>query len=373
MRWRDIFMHGSAPVHSAAQHLARGYVCCATIAFQSTGLIGLRAVWTTLSALANTPVAYIEHWKYGQAIDRTQVEPPLFVLGAWRSGTTHLHNLLAVDDRFGYPNLCHVMWPRTFLLSERPLTGMINRLVPNQRPQDAVKFGANEPQEEEFAMCALTGQASMICMGFPRNVAFYERFLATADLPTAELARWKAAYQYFLRKLTYKLRRPLVLKSPANTCRINLLLEMFPDARFVHIRRNPYDVFRSGKHTLLTAGPWWQLQRMDYQDDARFDQQLLRQMRIMYEGFFEQRSLIPAGRLHDVAFEDLERDPVGEIRRVYEALHLPDFGHVEGRLTAYVNSIAGYKKNEFKELPDDLRRQVHRELRQCFDEWGYAA
>ena len=29
---------------------------------------------------------------------------PLFVLGIWRSGTTHLHNLLARDERFAFPN-----------------------------------------------------------------------------------------------------------------------------------------------------------------------------------------------------------------------------------------------------------------------------
>ena len=37
------------------------------------------------------------------AIRATQPQPPLFILGIWRSGTTHLHNLLARDARFAYP------------------------------------------------------------------------------------------------------------------------------------------------------------------------------------------------------------------------------------------------------------------------------
>ena len=147
--------------------------------------------------------------------------------------------------------------------------------MPKQRPQDAVKIGVNEPQEEDFAMCSLSGQANLLAWAFPRNAPFYDRFMTMADLSAAELARWKASYQHFLKKLTYKYGRPLVLKSPANTGRIKTLLELFPDARFVHIHRNPYDVFRSVKHTLRTAGPWWQLQRMNYEDDEAIDTQLI--------------------------------------------------------------------------------------------------
>ena len=40
----------------------------------------------------------------------------------------------------------------------------------------------------------------------------------------------------------------------------------------------------------------------------------------MYDAFFEERGLIPEGRLCEVGFEDLERDPVGVVGSVYEAL-----------------------------------------------------
>jgi hypothetical protein len=77
--------------------------------------------------------------------------------------------------------------------------------------------------------------------------------------------------------------------------------------------------------------------------------------------------------LHDIAFEDLERDQLGQIRGCYEALELPDFEHVKGPLTAYVNSIAAYKKNVLTELPLGVRQHVHNACRQSFEEWGYAA
>jgi hypothetical protein len=164
-----------------------------------------------------------------------------------------------------------------------------------------------------------------------------------------------------------------VLKSPANTGRIKSLLSLFPESRFVHIHRSPYDVFCSNKHTLLTAGPWWQLQRIKHKNDDEIHARVIELIKTLYDGYFAQRSLIPSGRLHDIAYEELERDPMGELRSAYAALNLPDFQQVEKSIAAYVASIANYKKNVFPELPADLRERLHREWRQSFDEWGYAA
>src|SRR5687768_18104609 len=39
-----------------------------------------------------------------------------------------------------------------------------------------------------------------------------------------------------------------ILKSPPHTCRVPTLLRLFPDARFVHIVRDPYAVYPSTLH-----------------------------------------------------------------------------------------------------------------------------
>jgi hypothetical protein len=332
-----------------------------------------RAILTTLSSIQNSLITFAENRLYGEAVARTKVESPLFILGAWRSGTTHLHNLLARDDRFSFPNQYQVLYPNTFLLTERGTARLISRVFPETRPQDAVKIGVGEPQEEDFAMCSLTGQASMLTMAFPRNVSFYERFMTMDELSPAELALWKKNYVGFLKKVMFKHRRPLVLKSPANTARIKLLLDLFPDAKFVYIHRNPYDVFRSTVHTWKTAGKWWQLQRTNYDDDDTIITQLLRQTKLLYDGYFAQRSLIPSGRLYEVAFHDLEREPIRELQITYEALCLPNFSHAVALVRSYLKSLADYQKNTFPELSGDLRLRVYRELQQCFEEWGYAA
>ena len=143
---------------------------------------------------------------------------------------------------------------------------------------------------------------------FLAGLEFYGRYLTLRDASVSEVAEWKSALAWVVQKLSFKYGKPLVLKSPGHTCRIRLLLELFPDAKFMHIHRNPYDVFRSTQHLIRTVTPWLALQRPGYRD---LEKRTLRQYREVYEVFFEERRLIPKGRFHEVRFEELEKDPLG--------------------------------------------------------------
>jgi hypothetical protein len=330
----------------------------------------LRAFFITLGTVPNTLAAPVEKKLFGAKIARTEIPPPLIILGTWRSGTTHLHNLFAVDDRFAYPNLYQITYPSTFLLNERMMAPIMSLFVPGKRPMDNMKMGVTEPQEDEFAINSLTGHTPLLTMAFPRNMPFHERYLTLGDLTAAEKEEWKSALLLFARKLTFKYGgRPLVLKSPAHTCRIDVLRELFPQAKFVHIRRNPYHVFPSAKHTAIQAGLWWHFQRPPSEQVT--DDMVLRHCRVVYDGFFAQKASIPPGHFHEIAYEDLERDPLGQLSAAYAALGLPEFSHVEPRLRQYVNSLSGYQKNAFKPLPEPLRQRIATEWRRCFEEWGY--
>src|SRR5580765_8583165 len=63
----------------------------------------LRAASTSLCAVTNSAFRWYEERRYGRAWADVPVPPPVFVLGHWRSGTTHLHYLLGLDDRFACP------------------------------------------------------------------------------------------------------------------------------------------------------------------------------------------------------------------------------------------------------------------------------
>ncbi len=329
-----------------------------------------RAAVITFASIPNTLLGWWENRLYGRQVRDTRVDPPLFILGIWRSGTTHLHNLLAQDDRLAYPNNYQVFYPQTFLTTEKRNAKLVGFFLPRKRPQDNMTLGIQEPQEDEFALCSLTGRAVPMGWAFPRRAEHYDHYLTLREASGSEVAEWKSALAGLVQKLSFKYRRPLVLKSPGHTGRIQLLLELFPDAKFVHIHRNPYDVFQSTQHLIRKVTPWWALQRPDYSD---LEDRIIRQYKHVYEVFFAERGLIPKGRFHEVRFETLEADPIGQVRSLYEALALPDFGYVEPALRRYLDSIAGYQKNRFPELAVDVQERIAREWRRCFEAWGYRA
>src|SRR5258706_4934382 len=78
----------------------------------------VRAASISFSAVVNSVFRWYEDRRYGRKWKDLPIAPPLFVLGHWRSGTTHLHYLLALDDRFACPNLYQVFYPHTFLSTE---------------------------------------------------------------------------------------------------------------------------------------------------------------------------------------------------------------------------------------------------------------
>lgn len=327
-----------------------------------------RAAAITLAAIPNTALWWWENVRYGRQIGETRIAPPLFVLGIWRSGTTHLHNLLAQDERFAFPTTYQAVNPHTFLTTEKTSARLVGWFLPETRPQDNVRFSMDEPQEDEWALGSMTGRIFLMSLIFPRRADDYDRYLTLRNVSEQERAEWLCAFKWFLQKLSLRYGRPLVLKSPGHTCRIRLLIELFPDAKFVHIHRNPYAVFQSTRHTMIKLAPWSALQRPDISD---LDDRTIRQYCEVYDAFFDERSLIPKGHFHEVGFEELEKDPVAGVRDIYKALSLPAFQEVEPALRRYVDSLSGYRKNTFSELPTDLRQRMAREWRRCFEEWGY--
>ncbi|MGH7138625.1 MAG: sulfotransferase [Pirellulales bacterium] len=142
------------------------------------------------------------------------------------------------DDRFAFPNLYQVLYPHSFLTTEAVIARLMSFVAPPTRfGIDNVEISWLAPYEDEFAIAAMSQLSPYVTMALPRRRLHYDRFLTFRDASPEELTQWKAALTTFLKKLTWKYHRPLILKSPAHTCRIRMLLEIFPDAKFVHIRR----------------------------------------------------------------------------------------------------------------------------------------
>ncbi|QEG38249.1 sulfotransferase family protein [Roseimaritima ulvae] len=339
--------------------------------FQVSAAYWHRAAFITASSVINSCSSLIERWRFGDAIERTELtQPPLFLLGHWRSGTTLLHYLLAQHDtQFNFANTYQVVNPRTFLTTEKVVKRFGSRLVPPTRPMDNMQLSFNTPQEDEFAPLLLTLCSPYLGISFPHHIDNYAKYLTFHGVPRPTIEAWQQAFIWFCKKLTLQNPRSLLLKSPPHTARIRLLLEMFPDARFVHIHRDPYRVFQSQKHFFDTAGWYTYLQAPDL---STMDDDILQRYTTMYDAYFEDLALIAPDRFCEVRFDDLVADPVGQTRQIYEQLSLPDFESFEPKLRTYVDSLADYQPNRFPTLDEHSRELVATHWSRSFQRWGYS-
>ena len=327
-----------------------------------------RALATTSQSAFNSLLAAWERHYYLPRVESIEVRQPIFILGHWRSGTTHLHNLLSQDDRFSFPNLFQSLNPLTFLTSERILSRLLRFLVPRTRPFDNIALDFTQPCEDDFALWQASEYSSYMTWSFFKNRGRYDRYLTLRDVSEHEREHWKATLLIFLKKVTWKCKKPLILKSPQHTARIRVLLKMFPDAKFVHIHRNPYEVFPSTVHLNATMA-----RDVGFQKSAldALKERVIQQYVEMYDSFFQEKQTIQEKRFCEVAYEDLEQNPEETLRYVYEQIELGDFEIVRSNIHAYLGSIGQYTKNEYPALPEATKKRIRTEWKRNFEAWGY--
>ena len=233
---------------------------------------------------------------------------------------------------------------------------------------DNIPMTFDAPQEDEFAVLLQCWHSLYLGITFPRREKHYSQYLTFENASPTHLEEWKEALSFFMKKLTLKYDRPLVLKAPGHTARIRHILDMFPDAKFVHIHRDPYTIYQSFNHYVDTAMWYTYLQRPDWDN---IDESILNRYSTMYDAFFEDKALIPEGQFYELSFEDLEKDPMGQMNSLYSTLNLPEFESFKPKLGEYIDSIKDYEKNAFEPLCADKRKTVAQRWERCFNEWGY--
>jgi hypothetical protein len=329
-----------------------------------------RAGAITVLSLVNSAWGGLEDLCYGPIIEDVEINAhPLFVLGHQRSGTTHLHNLLMLDPEFAAPTLPQVFFPHWLLLGERVLARLLASRLGGIRGFDNVRLEFDSPQEEELALCALGAPSTYLSLLLPRQIHETSNFRYFRGRPGPEAARWKTIYVRFLNKLTYKYGRRLALKSPPHTARIRTLLEIYPDARFVHIARHPYRVFQSYRSFLIYLFKnfsWLQEPRLE-----GLDERIFRHYSAMYDAYFEDLALLAPNRFHSLRFEDLEKSPISEMEALYTKLELPGFPSVKPRIEDYVKNLSGYRKNVYPDLTAEEKSKIRAAWNRSFESWHY--
>ncbi len=263
-------------------------------------------------------------------------EAPVFVLGYFRSGTTWLQTLLALDPALRSPIWLEVLSPHTFVVTWAVLRLLIAPFLMLVRIRAVSPLGATLPAEDDFALCNWA-RASVIAgrAVLPGEQDFYNRFHDFEALTPEERARWERHELAFAGKLmlTAKGRR-LLLKSPSHTARVRHLLRLFPGAKFIHITRPPRVVFQS--NLALVKGLQDTFRLSPPIDADRQEEMIVEEYLATMERYRADRALIPPGDLAEVRLQDLSADPLGEIERVYGVLGLPLGAAFRQRLTEHL-------------------------------------
>ena len=290
---------------------------------------------------------------YGRRIAGTEIaDGPVFIIGHWRSGTTLLHELLAQDPRHAYPTNYQCFAPHHFLLTEWWCKRIFGFLLPKQRPMDNMAVGWDRPQEDEFALCALGVPSPYWVLGFP-NRPQCEEYLDLQGVPEGALERWKQALIHVVKLMTFRyakrnIAKRVILKSPTHTARVGVLSQIFPRARFIHIVRDPRVLFPS------TVNLWKKLCETQHIQTPRFEgleEFVFRTFERMYAAYDRDRAALPANRLYEVRYEDLVRDPLGQLRAIYRQLELGDFEPARPGVERYLAEVKDYQTNRYEIAP----------------------
>jgi hypothetical protein len=206
-----------------------------------------------------------------------------------------------------------------------------------------------------------------LTIAFPNQPPACPEYLDFDGVSPDDRERWKQGLRAFLQAVTFRDPRRLILKSPPHTGRIPVLLELFPDARFVHILRDPYVVFPS------TVNLWKSLYTRHGLQTPRFaglEEHVFGTYLRMMRKLEADRDTVAPNRFHEMKYEDLIRSPVAELERLYDRLELGDFEPARERVGEYLRQSAGYETNRY-ELPPALRDEIGKRWGEFITLYGY--
>jgi hypothetical protein len=254
---------------------------------------------------------------FATQLDAVRLEAPIFIVGHWRSGTTLLHELMALDQRLLSPTTRQCFNPHSFLLSGKS-AGSARAVV---RPSGDRAVSSDSPQEEEFALLCLGCVSPYEAFVFPTATRKIVDLSDPAEFSEGMREHWEQSLVSFLKAVSLAGGAGrLLLKSPTNTFRIAALRRLFPAAPMVQIVRNPAPV-------IVSAVDLWDRMWERYALGPRMDHAELRKSVIdmwiaMEKKLRDQLQAGGDGAFTTIKYEELSAQPYETIERIYSELEL---------------------------------------------------
>ncbi len=319
-----------------------------------------------------TGLRIYERLRYGKLISEVKIHPsPIFIIGHHRSGTTYLHNLISQDPDLGFVSTFQATAAPFSIMGNSNIKDELSKGLAKTRSMDNVEASLDAPQEEEIAVANLSPYSFMHHMSFPRKtIEYLEKYLLLETISPADLAKRTAVYLEVLKKATYLANgKRLVLKGPISTGQIKYLLSLFPDAKFIHIHRNPYQLFPSVGNLGRKLQEAHILQNFTNEEGV---ENIFTIYNRMMKKYLAERHLVPAGNLIEVRYDVLDQSPLATLQEIYTQLSLPGFEAKAPIFESYIKTLGHYEKNDLP-LSDADRARITRECAFAFEEWKYPA
>lgn len=281
-------------------------------------------------------------------IEDIEIRRPIIICGLPRTGTTHLHNLMAAD-----PNLRHL--PYWESLEPFPSPEEAGDETPRRDRCSAGLDLVNTSMPEFRRMHDMTVDHAHEEIQLLANDISTMLFETTYYLPSFA-AYYKShdqgpSYAYLKRSLQALqfLRGPdrWVLKSPQHLEQFPTLYATFPDATFVVTHRDPVDVTRS----MATMVAYASRMGAANPDPVTIGRYWLDRAEDLFSGCLRDRDVLPAAQSIDVRFTDFMADEEGTLATIYALAGQPYDDTVR---TAMRQFIAEHPRGRYGEVSYDL-------------------
>ncbi len=239
------------------------------------------------------------------------VAAPVFVIGMARSGTSILHEILATDPSHRAPATWELLHPAHGRGEAEAWGDATHAFWPDVQPEyEAMHHNAGELPNE--CIFATMNEFLSDHWGGVHEVPSYTMHLVGADHTDA--------YRYHRRILqTLQARAPgerWLLKAPSHLATLDALFAVYPDARIVHVHRDPLKTVPSTLSLMATLR--WM--RSNHTDPVATAPLLAWGFGALLEGVVEGRASgrLPDAQFADIRYADLLADPVNAVAGVYD-------------------------------------------------------